>query len=90
MFWTKTFGNKVAEIQVQFEPVLPQFELSTHINEYLVGFAFNLLNLFSLEFDWSRRVDHAGINIDIAIFGFHIRTAFIDRRHWDYKLKKWE
>jgi hypothetical protein len=89
MFWTKTIRNKIVELQIQFESILPQFELSLQANEYTFGFAFNVCNLFALDFNWTRKVSHAGIRTDFALFGLHIRTEFVDRRHWDYKLNRW-
>ena len=89
MLWTKTIRNKIVELQVQFESILPQLELSLQANEYTFGFAFNVCNLFALDFNWTRKVSHAGIHTDFALFGLHIRTEFVDRRHWDYKLNHW-
>lgn len=88
MYWTKTIKNKVIEFQAGFEPVLPQFETSFLINEKMFDFAVNILNIFSLGISRTRKVDHAGVNIDIALFAFHFRIWY-DKRHWDWKNNKW-
>lgn len=90
MYWTKTIRNKVIEFQAGFEPVLSQLEISFHINEKIFDFAVNILNIFSLEITRTRKVDHAGVNIDIALFAFHFRVAWYDKRHWDWKNNTWE
>lgn len=90
MIWTKTIKNKIVEFQAQFEPFIPQLELSLQANEFMFEFAFNLCNLFAAEFSWTRKVSHAGIRTDSALFGFHIRTEYVDRRHWDYNHNTWE
>lgn len=89
MYWTKTIKNKVIEFQAGFEPVLPQLETSFHINEKIFDFAVNILNIFSFGISRTRKVDHAGVNIDIALFTFHFRMDWYDRRHWDWKNNKW-
>ena len=67
MYWTKTINNKVIEFQAGFEPVLPQLEISFQINEKIFDFAVNILNIFSFEISKTRKVDHAGVNIDMNI-----------------------
>ena len=32
MIWTKTIRNKIMELQVQFEPILPQLECNLQVN----------------------------------------------------------
>jgi hypothetical protein len=89
MYWTKNFKNKTIELQLQFEPILPQFETSITLNEHVQFIAFNLLNVFAFEFTHTCKVDHAGGDLNIALFGFHFRMNWYDRRHWDYKLNRW-
>ena len=89
MYWTKTIKNKVFELQAGFEPVLPQLETSFQINEKVFDFAINILNIFSLEILRTRKIDHAGVNIDIALFAFHVRVDWYDIRHWNWKDGKW-
>lgn len=89
MYWTKTIKNKVIEFQVGFEPVLPQLETSFLINEKMFDFAINILNIFSFGISRTRKVDHAGVNIDIAVFAFHFRIWY-DKIHWDWKNGCWK
>ena len=36
------------------------------------------------------RQDHAGLHLDLALFGYSICFNIYDSRHWDYKNKCWE
>ena len=89
MYWTKRINTKVVEFQVGFETVLPKLETSFLINKKVLDFAVNILNIFSLGISRTCKVDHAGVNIDFALFAFHFRVAWYDTRHWDYKLNRW-
>ena len=50
-------------------------ELEIYTSTSLVGFAFNL----------TTKCDHAGLNIELALFGRTIHFNFYDCRHWNYK-----
>lgn len=89
MYWNKTFNNKELEIQLQFETLLPQLEISFHLNEMIFNLALNILNIFAFEITRTRKIDHAGINIDIALFAFHFRLSLYDIRHWNWKNGQW-
>lgn len=49
-------------------------ELELYTTESLIGFNFL----------WTTRRDHAGIDIEISLFGLCIHFNFYDNRHWDY------
>lgn len=46
--------------------------------------------LFRIEFNWTVREDHAGINLELALFGYGIILTIYDNRHWDYAENKWK
>ena len=41
-------------------------------------------NIFQSNFNWNRRVDHAGLNIDLNIWNFYFLFQIYDNRHWCY------
>ncbi len=52
--------------------------------------------LFLREWSWfkfyvnfDRKCDHAGIKLDIEIFGFNFYIKYYDSRHWDYEKDRW-
>jgi hypothetical protein len=46
--------------------------------------------LFRIEFEFTTQQDHAGVNIELALLGYHISFTFYDNRHWDIKNNCWE
>ena len=46
-------------------------------------------NLFRFEFEWSIRQDHAGINLELGLFGYEISFTVYDHRHWDTITNTW-
>ena len=47
--------------------------------EYLLNFNFN----------WTTRCDHAGVKLELGLFGYTLMFYFYDNRHWDYKTNNW-
>lgn len=47
-------------------------------------------NLLRLEFGWTVCEDHAGVNLELGLFGYEIHFTFYDHRHWNYKNNCWE
>jgi hypothetical protein len=47
--------------------------------EYLLNFNFN----------WTTRCDHAGVRLELGLFGYVLVFHFYDNRHWDYKINNW-
>lgn len=45
--------------------------------------------LINLCFIWSRKIDHAGIEIGLGLFGFEVNLSIKDKRHWDYEKNTW-
>ncbi len=40
-------------------------------------------DIISFEFSWKVRTDHAGVNVEIGLFGYSADFTFYDDRHWD-------
>ena len=41
-------------------------------------------NLISLMFSYTVRQSHAGLGLELGLFGYNIHFNFYDNRHWDY------
>ena len=46
-------------------------------------------NLFRIEFELNVKQDHAGVNLELGLFGYEIHFTVYDNRHWDYENDKW-
>ena len=46
-------------------------------------------NLFRIEFEFSTRQDHAGINLELGLIGYEIHATIYDNRHWNYEEGRW-
>jgi hypothetical protein len=40
-------------------------------------------------FNWTVRQDHAGLDIDLGLFGYNIHFNFYDNRHWNSEEGRW-
>jgi hypothetical protein len=47
------------------------------------GQSFGWGGLFTFEFSWTRKTDHAGVRLKLGLFGYVIEGQFYDSRHWD-------
>ena len=45
--------------------------------------------LFDFNFEWTRRGDHAGLEIVLGVLTYGIRFRIYDHRHWDYENNRW-
>jgi hypothetical protein len=50
-------------------------ELEIHTSTGLVGF----------NFDFTTKCDHAGLDIQLTVFGRTVHFSLYDHRHWNYK-----
>jgi hypothetical protein len=46
--------------------------------------------LIGFGFGYTRRQSHAGLNLELALFGYSISFQIYDTRHWDHELNNWE
>ena len=44
---------------------------------------------FTINFNWTVRQSHAGLDFELGVLGFCFHSNFYDSRHWDYENKKW-
>jgi len=47
-------------------------------------------NIIKLSLVYSSRQDHAGLCIEVGLFGYECELNFYDTRHWNYKTHYWE
>ena len=47
-------------------------------------------NLFRFVFEVTTQQDHAGINLELGLFGYEAHFTFYDSRHWDTDNNCWE
>jgi hypothetical protein len=45
--------------------------------------------LFRFEIEITTRQDHAGLNIELGLLGYHIGFTFYDNRHWNEEEGRW-
>jgi hypothetical protein len=46
--------------------------------------------LFRIEFNWTVCQDHAGVRLELGLFGYQLDMSFCDSRHWNIKNNCWE
>ncbi len=44
---------------------------------------------FSFRFLWTRKCDHAGLELSLEIWSLYFSLLIYDCRHWDYDKDKW-
>lgn len=54
-------------------------ELEVHTTETLIG----------CNFLWTTRRDHAGVDIQLSVFGICVHFNFYDNRHWNHDEGRW-
>jgi hypothetical protein len=46
--------------------------------------------LLCFMFGWAVQQDHAGLDIELGLFGYNAHFNFYDNRHWDSKKNAWK
>lgn len=46
-------------------------------------------NLLRVEFEWTIKQDHAGVNLELGLFGYEIHATIYDNRHWNTEENRW-
>ena len=76
--WSNTFNNLWSRAYTT--PFKNKFiELEVTRDFTLVSFMFN----------WTVRQSHAGLDLELGLFGYCVHFNFYDIRHWDNKTKGW-
>lgn len=46
--------------------------------------------LISFMFNWTVRQSHAGLDLELGLFGYCVHFNFYDNRHWNSQIDKYE
>lgn len=46
-------------------------------------------SLLSVNFNWTIRQSHAGIDIEVGVLGYCVHFTVYDNRHWNYEEGRW-
>jgi len=95
-YWTqKPKENKSKELQIytslylvpeiNFNLNLTQSEDDTNIFNFNIG----LFGLFDFRINKDKNSDHAGLTIELNLFGLNTIYTHYDTRHWDYENDTW-
>ncbi len=77
--WSKTFIKNLL-CRVYDTPFKNKFiELEVYRDFTIVAFMFN----------WTFRQSHAGLDIDLGLFGYNVHFNFYDNRHWNTEEGRW-
>jgi hypothetical protein len=77
--WSNTFKNLWCKSYVtRFKNKFIELEVTKDFT--LISFMFN----------WTIRQSHAGLDLELGLFGYNIHFNFYDIRHWDQNTQKWE
>lgn len=58
-------------------------------NKYWEVQVIRCYNFLRFEFAVTMREDHAGVNLELGLFGYEIHFTVYDNRHWDYDNNCW-
>jgi hypothetical protein len=50
---------------------------------------YKVSTLLSFTFNWTVRCDHAGLDIELGVFGYCVHFNFYDNRHWNREEGRW-
>ena len=59
-------------------------------HKYIEGQIIKNDNLFRIEFEFTVRQDHAGLNLEFGLLGYEVNFTIYDHRHWDYENGRWK
>ncbi len=92
-YYTKAVGkNKFFELQFFFNAMYFsgfEFDLKFLTETDIFFFNFNI-HFISIFLSWSRKTDHAGLQLDLQILKYNFTFSLRDSRHWDGENNKWE
>ncbi len=76
--WSNTFENLLCRsYSTPFKNKFIELEITRDFT--LVSFRFN----------WTVRQSHAGLDLELGVFGYNVNFQFYDVRHWDSENGRW-
>jgi hypothetical protein len=58
-------------------------------HKYIEIEAYKDSSIVSFSFNWTIRQSHAGVMIDVGLFGYNVQYQFYDNRHWNTEEGRW-
>lgn len=96
-YWSqKPKENKAKELQIYTSLYLTpklEFILNLSQSEYdtnIFNFNINIFGLFGFNIDKNKKTDHAGLSIELNLFGLVSYYNHYDIRHWNDENDTWE
>lgn len=86
----KLTKNKSLELEVIKSGIDISFLSTIHMHSRGIFFESNICNVIGHSFNWDWKRDHAGVHIDVTLFGISFAATLYDVRHWDYEKDCWE
>jgi hypothetical protein len=59
-------------------------------NKYIELECYKDTSLVSVRLNWTVRQSHAGLDLELGLFGYNIHFNFYDNRHWDVETATWD
>lgn len=58
-------------------------------NKFIELEVYRDFTLVSVAFNWTIRQSHAGLDIELGLFGYNVHFNFYDNRHWNSEEGRW-
>jgi hypothetical protein len=58
-------------------------------NKYAELEVYRDSSLVAVNFNWTIRQSHAGLDVELGLFGYCIHFNIYDNRHWNYTEGRW-
>lgn len=95
-YWSQApKGNKAKELQIYTSLYLKpeiDFNLNLSRSKYdtnIFNFTAGLFGLLEFRINKNKESDHAGLTIQLNLFGLNTDYTHYDIRHWDYDKEDW-
>ena len=77
-------------------PFSDRFEILASTSKLLTKYKaveaniYGTATIIKLSLTYTIKRDHAGLQIEVGLFGYECELHFYDTRHWNYKTHYWE
>lgn len=93
-YWSKKpKENKAKELQIYTSLYLtPEINFNLNLSQQdtnIFNFDIRLFGLLNLLICKDKKSDHAGLRIELNLFGLNTNYTHYDTRHWDYENDAW-
>lgn len=60
-----------------------------NLHKYIELEVYKDSSLLYINFNWTIRQSHAGLDIELGLLGYCVHFTFYDNRHWNYEEGRW-